>query len=112
MATNKTTPTPAVDTDPGREERSPWPDSEADVSAWTDKYFKRTQAIVEKFGDASVTYALFMRRPVVSAPKLAIDWLEAMARRRGTSFEIDLRYREGKWVGAGEPIFYITGAFR
>ncbi|MEE8332450.1 MAG: nicotinate phosphoribosyltransferase [Alphaproteobacteria bacterium] len=112
MATNKTTPTPAFDTDPGREDRSPWPGSEADVSAWTDKYFKRTQAVVEKFGDANVTYALFMRRPVVSAPKLAIDWLEAMACRRGTSFEIDLRYREGKWVGAGEPIFYITGAFR
>ncbi|MEE8443711.1 MAG: nicotinate phosphoribosyltransferase [Alphaproteobacteria bacterium] len=112
MATNKSTPPPAFDIDPGHADKTPWPESEADVSAWTDQYFKRTRAIVEKFGDASVTYALFMRRPVVSAPKLAVDWLEAMAERRCTSFDIDLRYREGKWVGAGEPIFYVTGAFR
>jgi len=111
MATNKSTPPPAIDSDRGREDNSPWPGNEADVSAWTDQYFKRTRAIVEKFGDISVTYALFMRRPVISAPRLAVDWLDAMARRRGTSFDIDLRYREGKWVGAGEPIFYVTGQF-
>jgi len=112
MATTKPTPSPAPESGPEGADESPWPSSEEHVSAWTDKYFKRTREIVEKFGDAKVTYALFMRRPVVSAPRLALDWLEAMARRRGAAFEFDLRYPEGKWVGAGEPIFYVTGAFR
>ncbi|MGH6893291.1 MAG: nicotinate phosphoribosyltransferase [Dongiaceae bacterium] len=70
----------------------------------------KTKAVVEKFGDARVTYAVFMRRPVISAPKLAIDWLQAMARERGTEFKIDLRYTEGRWVGAGEPLMYISGS--
>ena len=87
-----------------------WPVDDADIARWTDKYFSHTKAAVEKFGDARVTYALFMRRPVVSAPRLAVDWLNEMARRRDTAFEIDLRYPEGKWVGAGEPILYVTGS--
>lgn len=89
-----------------------WPVDDSDIARWTDKYFSHTKAAVEKFGDARVTYALFMRRPVVSAPRLAVDWLKEMARRRDTEFEIDLRYREGKWVGAGEPILYVTGSLR
>ena len=51
-----------------------------------------------------------MRRPVTSAPRLAIQWLEEMADARQTSVKIDLRYKEGAWVGAGEPIVYITGS--
>jgi nicotinate phosphoribosyltransferase len=86
-----------------------WPVSETDVAAWTDQYFRRTRRIVEHFGDAKVTYAVFMRRPVVSAPRLAIEWLTNAGAARGASFEIDLRRPEGKWVGAGEPILYITG---
>src|SRR3546814_2339128 len=50
-----------------------------------------------------------MRRPVISAPRLALDWLAEIGRRRGVAFTIDLRYPEGKWVGAGEPMFYVTG---
>ena len=84
---------------------------EADVAAWTDAYFNRSKGIVRKFGDVAVTYAVFMRRPVVSAPRLTIDWLEAMAAARGVAIEIDLQYPEGKWVGAGEPILYLTGPF-
>jgi nicotinate phosphoribosyltransferase len=86
--------------------------AEADVTALTDTYFNKTKRIVERFGDARVTYAVFMRRPVVSAPRLAIEWLEGVARARGTEFEIDLRYPEGRWVGAGEPILYLSGSFR
>jgi nicotinate phosphoribosyltransferase len=89
---------------------SAWPVEEPDIDRWTDKYFSRTKAAVERFGDAQVTYAVFMRRPVVSAPRLAVDWLAAMAERRSTSFEIDVRYGEGMWVGAGEPILYVTGS--
>lgn len=85
---------------------------DAEVRQWTDAYFNRTKTTIEAFGDCQVTYAIFMRRPVVSAPRLAIEWLEAMARQRNTSFKIDLNYAEGRWVGAGEPILYITGSFQ
>ncbi|WP_366654809.1 nicotinate phosphoribosyltransferase [Fodinicurvata sp. EGI_FJ10296] len=81
-----------------------------EIGAWTDAYFNRTKETVAKWGDATVTYALFLRRPCISAPRLAFDWLEAVMAARGTAVNIDLRYPEGKWVGAGEPIAYITGS--
>jgi nicotinate phosphoribosyltransferase len=87
-----------------------WPSDEADIAAWTDVYFRRTKDAVGHFGDCRVTYALFMRRPVVSAPRLAVDWLRSVARQRGFEVEIDCRYPEGKWVGAGEAIVYVTGS--
>src|SRR5262249_54738815 len=82
------------------------------IPAWTDHYFLRSKTTVERFGDRTVTYAVFMRRPVISAPRLMVEWLNGVATARGTSFAIDLRYAEGKWVGAGEPLMYITGSFR
>jgi nicotinate phosphoribosyltransferase len=81
------------------------------IPAWTDHYFLKTKDTVARFGDMTVTYAVFMRRPVVSAPRLAVDWLRAMAKARGTKFKIDVMYEEGRWVGAGEVIMYITGSF-
>ncbi len=80
-----------------------------DLGRWTDKYFLRTKAVIEHFGDVEATYAIFMRRPVVCAPRLAIEWLEGVAAERGVTIRIDLQFAEGKWVGAGEPIMYITG---
>lgn len=80
-----------------------------DLPEWTDKYFTRTRETVGRFGDCTATYAIFMRRPVVSAPRLAIAWLEQVAAERGVTVDIDLRYPEGKWVGAGEPLMYVTG---
>jgi len=35
------------------------------IADWTDQYFLRTKATVAHFGDVKVTYAVFMRRPVV-----------------------------------------------
>lgn len=90
---------------------TPLPLAEADIASHTDTYFNRTRSIVQKFGTARVTYAVFLRRPVVSAPALMVDWLHAVAAQRGTVFEIDLTYPEGSWVGAGEPLAYITGDF-
>ncbi|MEX2298061.1 MAG: nicotinate phosphoribosyltransferase, partial [Dongiaceae bacterium] len=81
------------------------------IPAWTDHYFLKTKETVARFGDMPVTYAVFMRRPVISAPRLAIDWLNAIAKARNTSFKIDLMYQEGRWVGAGEVILYVTGSF-
>jgi nicotinate phosphoribosyltransferase len=83
----------------------------ADISARTDTYFNRTRQVVIRFGDKRVTYAVFLRRPVVSAPHLMTDWLNRVAKARNTSFDIDLIYPEGTWVGAGEPILYISGSF-
>jgi nicotinate phosphoribosyltransferase len=110
--TMNTKPKPANDPGPAAQPTTAeWPIRDADIGAWTDKYFTRTRQAVERFGDVPVTYAVFMRRPVVSAPRLVLDWLNLMAERRGVTFDIDLRYPEGKWVGAGEPIFYLTGPF-
>jgi nicotinate phosphoribosyltransferase len=85
---------------------------DACVPERTDAYFNRTRAVVERFGDARVTYAVFLRRPVISAPRLMVEWLEAVAESRGTSFGIDLVHPEGTWVGAGDPILYLSGSFR
>jgi nicotinate phosphoribosyltransferase len=82
-----------------------------DIAARTDVYFNRTRAIVSRFGDVRVTYAMFLRRPVISAPGLMIDWLERVAAARGTDFAIDVTHAEGAWVGAGEPLVYVTGSF-
>ncbi|MGG5809226.1 nicotinate phosphoribosyltransferase [Falsiroseomonas sp. CW058] len=82
-----------------------------DISGRTDSYFNRTKAIVRRFGDCRVTYAVFLRRPVVSAHRLATSWLEAVAAERGTRFDIEVMHQEGDWVGAGDPIFYVSGSF-
>jgi nicotinate phosphoribosyltransferase len=86
--------------------------SDADLARFTDKYFVRTRSIVERFGDCRVTYAVFMRRPVLCTARLALDWLHGVALERGAEIEVDQRYEEGGWAGAGEPLLYITGPFR
>lgn len=86
------------------------PDGAA-ITARTDAYFNRTREIVSHFGDCTVTYALFLRRPVVSAPRLMTDWLMQVARARGIVVTCDVIFPEGTWVGAGEPLAYVTGSF-
>ena len=77
----------------------------------TDTYFKHTRHIVQTHGDCEVTYAVFMRRPVTFAGRLAIDWITAMAAARQAELKIEQLYEEGAWIGAGEPICYVTGPF-
>ncbi|HEY1933008.1 MAG TPA: nicotinate phosphoribosyltransferase [Acetobacteraceae bacterium] len=86
-------------------------DLAADIAARVDTYFNRTKQIAAQFGDKRVTYAIFLRRPVISAPRLMTEWLEMVAAARGTRIDVDLMYPEGTWVGAGEPLCYITGSF-
>ena len=81
-----------------------------ELPAWTDQYFLKTKEAVGRFGDKTVTYAVFMRRPVISAPRLAVRWLGDVAKARGVAIKIEVNYPEGKWVGAGEPILYLTGS--
>ncbi len=85
-------------------------DLAADIAARTDSYFNRTKEIVARYGDKRVTYALFLRRPVICAPGPMLTWLNAAAADRATEIDVDLIYREGDWVGAGEPIVYLTGS--
>jgi nicotinate phosphoribosyltransferase len=95
--------------DPAAAGSDPAASLEAEIAAQTDAYFKKTKAAVRRFGDKRVTYALFMRRPVIFCPRLMVEWLEKVAAARGVKFEIELRYPEGAWVGAGEPLVYLTG---
>src|SRR5436305_15129266 len=83
---------------------------QADLAARTDSYFLKTKAIVGHFGDRPATYAVFMRRPVICAPRFAIEFLEKMAAERGQNLDIELSHPEGNWVGAGDPILYVTGS--
>src|SRR5260370_26599453 len=83
---------------------------DADIAARTDVYFNRTRRVVERFGDRRVTYAVFLRRPVISAPRLMLDWLARVATERGTVFDLHGTHPEGQWTGAGEPLGYITGS--
>jgi nicotinate phosphoribosyltransferase len=85
---------------------------EAEIHRYADKYFVKTKAIVERFGDRRVTYAVFMRRPVVCSPRLALDWLQAVERERGAEVRVELLHEEGSWVGAGEPMMYLHGSLR
>ncbi len=83
---------------------------EQQISQYTDTYFKKTKQTVGKFGDVSATYAVFMRRPVICCPRIAVDWLEEVAAERGIRFDIEVPHGEGSWVGAGEPLLYLSGS--
>src|SRR5438477_7216905 len=85
-------------------------DEQAAVAAQTDSYFLKTKVIVGHFGDRPATYAVFMRRPVICAPRFAIEFLEKMAAERRQNFDIELSHPEGSWVGAGDSILYLTGS--
>ncbi len=81
------------------------------IGRLTDKYFWRTKETVGRFGDRRVTYAVFMRRPVLFTPRLMVDWLQGVARERGVEFDLKLCFEEGDRVGGGEPLVYISGSF-
>src|SRR6185437_15681879 len=81
-----------------------------DIARETDVYFRKTKEIVRRFGDREATYAVFLRRPVISTPKLMVDFLDGAMKARRTRIRIDLNYREGDLVGAGEPLAYLTGS--
>jgi nicotinate phosphoribosyltransferase len=81
------------------------------IRAHTDAYFNRTRAVVARFGDVPVTYAIFLRRPVIAACGEAVRFLHEVAARRGVSCTVEQTHADGDWVGAGEPLLYVTGSF-
>jgi nicotinate phosphoribosyltransferase len=82
-----------------------------DIARRTDAYFTRTREVAERYGDAVVTYAVFLRRPVIAAHRPMLEWLDAVAAAKGVSFSYAIHHAEGAWVGAGELILTITGSF-
>jgi nicotinate phosphoribosyltransferase len=96
--------------DPPQKNAKPTQPAPDEIARLTDHYFNKSKAVARHFGDVQVTYAVFMRRPVISAPRLAVDWLLAIAAARNATFDIDMRHEEGVWVGAGDPLMYISGS--
>ena len=82
---------------------------ESDIDLRTDHYFKLTKSVVNKHGDVEVTYAVFMRRPVIYSSKLAIEWINQVISARGGSITVKECFEEGAWVGAGEVLMYLSG---
>src|SRR5260370_42136417 len=64
----------------------------AKLAARTDSYFLQSKAIVGHFRDRGASYAVFMRRPVTSAPRFAVQFLETLASARGTRVEVEIKH--------------------
>lgn len=88
------------------------PDDARKLLDRTDSYFFRTQQIVHHYGDKEVVYAIFLRRPVISAPRLVLKWLDIIFRKRKIQATYKVAFPEGAWVGAGLPILYLKGSFK
>src|SRR6266702_1151715 len=77
----------------------------------TDKYFTKSRQIVEKFGDRSVTYGVFLRRGVICAVNPAIDTLRTYYPESAEPLKITRLYEEGAFVPDQMAIFSYTGSF-
>lgn len=77
------------------------------VQNWTDKYFTLTKKTLKK--SPIVTYGFFVRRPCLMAIAIAEDWLNELAKNEEYPIVIQKNYKEGDNVGAGDPLFYLTG---
>jgi nicotinate phosphoribosyltransferase len=80
------------------------------VRTRTDKYFTKSREVVEKFGDKTVTYGVFMRRRVICAINPAIECLREYYPSAGTPLQITRPYEEGAFVPDGRPLLTYTGS--
>ena len=86
-------------------------EQQAYVRRRTDKYFTKSRQIVEKFGDKTVTYGVFLRRGVICAVNPAIEMLRQYYPADATPLKITRLYEEGAFVPDQKPIFLYTGSF-
>ena len=54
----------------------------------TDQYFRKTKEIIKKNNDVTVTYAVFMRRPVLFCPKIALRWFKDIEKELKKRFKM------------------------
>jgi len=80
------------------------------VRTRTDKYFTKSREVVEKFGDKTVTYGVFMRRRVICAINPAIECLREYYPSAATPLKITRPYEEGAFVPDGKPLLTYTGS--
>jgi nicotinate phosphoribosyltransferase len=73
----------------------------------TDKYFTKTRKIVEMFGDKIVTYAVFQRRSVIVATKLA----ETFIKENCPNAVVTIHHEEGTVVPPQTKVMTINGLF-
>ncbi len=78
-----------------------------DVSATTDKYFTHSSDIARKYGDAEVTYAVFMRRRIVAAFGPALRLVEKLV----PEATIKRYFSEGELVPSDSKLFTVTGPY-
>jgi len=76
----------------------------------TDKYFTKSRRIIEKFGDRTVTYGVFLRRGVICAVNPAIDALRTYY-SAAEPLKITRLYEEGAFVPDQMALFTYTGSF-
>jgi nicotinate phosphoribosyltransferase len=81
------------------------------VLSRTDKYFTKSRQIIEKFGDLTVTYGVFLRRGVICAVNPAIDVLRQHYPAQAPELKITRLYEEGAFVPDQKPLFTYTGSF-
>src|SRR5258706_13898159 len=77
----------------------------------TDKYFTKSRGIVDKFGDRTVTYGVFLRRGVVCAVNPAIDVLRSYYSAKADPLRITPLYQEGAFVPHQKARFTYPGSF-
>lgn len=88
-------------------------DKEQFLRSRTDKYFSKTREIVEKFGDKTVSYGVFMRRGVLCAVNPAIEVLRQYypaGQRTAAALKITRLCEEGAFVPDQKPLFTYTGS--
>jgi len=74
------------------------------VQERTDKYFTKTKNIVDMFGDKIVTYAVFQRRAVIAATKLAVE----LIKEHCPEATVVVHYEDGTLVPPQSKIMSIT----
>ncbi len=77
------------------------------VSARTDAYFTKTRKIAEMFGDTTVEYGVFMRRDIVVATQLAVEFL----REYCPEATVTQHFEDGTVVPPKTKVLTIKGPF-
>src|SRR5437899_12821713 len=76
----------------------------------TDKYFSKSRQIVEKFGDRTVTYGVFLRRGVICVVNPATDVLRSHYSAKTEPLRITRLHEDGAIVPDHKALLRYAGA--